>query len=553
MKYKLLAALLCCLILVSCLSVTSISAESYKNSVDTVQSLIDGIVEYNQKSTGASDIQGWIDGTLTKNAGVSSEWYVLTLAQYGDYDFSDYEEKLLEYLSENKVQSASTKQKYALILSAVGSTDSYISSVLDNSIGKQGVMSFIYGLHLLNNGYVSGEYTADEVITSLTGLQCSDGGWSLTGQYGNVDVTAMAVQALAPHYSEKSEVKNAVDSALALLSSRQLDDGDYSSYGVPNPESTVQVLVALSSLGIDFQSDARFVKNGNTLLCGIEKYLLSDGSFCHKEGGDPSESATVQVFYGLLSYLRMKNSQTPLYILDNANPSGVEPSEVEPSPETPSDKNNDPSIQESPTAKIDNDLSNGKEPWNYKIWACLIAVGLGGIVCLVLFISKKRHIKNFIAVLCVVGLAVCVVCVTDFQTAKDYYNSESTSPKNAIGKVTLTVRCDTIVGKSDSEYIPNDGVILDVTEFEIEDGDTVYDILVEAARKYNIQLENDGNAKSAYISGINYLYEYDFGDLSGWVYHVNGLPSSVGCGEYRLSDGDKIEWHYTCNLGNDIK
>ena len=61
------------------------------------------------------------------------------------------------------------------------------------------------------------------------------------------------------------------------------------------------------------------------------------------------------------------------------------------------------------------------------------------------------------------------------------------------------------------------------------------------------------DGEMVYISGINYLYEFDFGDLSGWVYHVNGVSPSVGCGEYKLSDGDRIEWLYTCNLGNDLK
>ncbi|MGM9663461.1 MAG: DUF4430 domain-containing protein [Eubacteriales bacterium] len=537
MKYKLLAGFFCLLILLSSLGTMPVSAESNKNTVDAAQSLIDGIVAYKLRDSGASDLQEWIDGTLTKNAGVSSEWYVLTLSQYGTYNFSAYEANLLAYLSENEVYSASSRLKYALCLAAVGSTDSYISSALNDSIGRQGIMSLICGLHLLNNGYVSSEYTADEVVTTLLSLQCNEGGWSLTGQYADIDVTAMTVQALAPHYSESSEVKTAVDQALALLSNHQLEDGDYSSYGVPNPESTAQVLVALSSLGIDCQSDTRFIKNGNTLFDGIEKYLLSDGSFSHIEGGGPNETATVQIFYGLVSYLRMKNDKTPLYILDNANPSKAEPAPITPSAEV---ENN-------------NDTPATKEPWNYKPWICLIMVGLGGVACLVLFLVKKRHVKNFIAVLIIVGLAVCLICVTDFRSTDDYYNGESVSKENIIGTVTLTIRCDTIVRKSESEYIPDDGIILDITEFEIEDGDTVYDILIEAARKYNIRIENDGNAEMAYISGINYLYEFDFGDLSGWVYHVNGVAPSVGCGEYKLSDGDTVEWLYTCNLGNDLK
>ena len=58
---------------------------------------------------------------------------------------------------------------------------------------------------------------------------------------------------------------------------------------------------------------------------------------------------------------------------------------------------------------------------------------------------------------------------------------------------------------------------------------------------------------NAYIAGINNLYEFDYGELSGWIYSVNGVQADVGCGQYLLSDGDKIKWEYTCNLGEDLK
>ncbi|MBQ9750343.1 MAG: DUF4430 domain-containing protein, partial [Clostridia bacterium] len=164
---------------------------------------------------------------------------------------------------------------------------------------------------------------------------------------------------------------------------------------------------------------------------------------------------------------------------------------------------------------------------------------------------KKRHIKNFIAVLLVCAVAVTVVCVTDFRSADDYYSGNDITKENAIGTVTLTIRCDTVAGRA--EHIPENGIILDVTEFAIAEGDSVYTILTEAARKHKLQLENDGDGTYVYISGINYLYEFDYGDLSGWVYEVNGERPSVGAGEYKLKDGDVIEWHYTVNLGEDLK
>jgi hypothetical protein len=91
----------------------------------------------------------------------------------------------------------------------------------------------------------------------------------------------------------------------------------------------------------------------------------------------------------------------------------------------------------------------------------------------------------------------------------------------------------------------------------IEDGETVFDILSQVASAQGLRVQNTGVTASssalAYISGINDLHEFDFGDLSGWVYRVNGERPSVGCGEYKLQDGDKIEFLYSCDLGEDIK
>ena len=56
----------------------------------------------------------------------------------------------------------------------------------------------------------------------------------------------------------------------------------------------------------------------------------------------------------------------------------------------------------------------------------------------------------------------------------------------------------------------------------------------------------------AYIRGIAYIYELEYGDLSGWIYRVNGESPSVGCGSYILSDGDRIVWHYSLEQGEDI-
>lgn len=616
-------------ILVVCFLLTGsmiVSAEG-TNTVGEAQNLIDGIVSFKLNESGADSIQDWIDGYLAEKAGILSEWYIVALSQSGDYDFSSYHAALKDYLASNNVRSATSRQKYAFALAASGSGNEFIASTMEDSIGQQGIMSWVFGLHMLNNGYSCNAFNADDVKQTLLSLQLDDGGWALTGNVSDIDVTAMTVQALAPYYNNSSEIKSAIDNAIILMSSRQLVDGDYPSYGVPNPESTAQVLTALSALGIDAASDERFIKNGNDLIDGIGKFRLDDGSFSHKLGDASNETATMQAMYSLVSYIRMSEGKSGLHVLDHCDPDllSAPPAEIEvpevpavpevpevpdvpveeqpaeiPATETPSEPaesepvpevipDETPQIDEEAPVEdevpeiaepviediesededeslplIEEDIKTSEieadsmpaestDPANYKLIASSVVVILAIIICLVLFLLKKRSKKNFIAVIVLTIVLIIIIFSVDIQSKEEYYNGESSVKANTVGTVTMTIRCDTVVGKSDSEYIPDNGIILDVTEFAIDDDDTALDILTEAARKYSIQMENTGSEKMAYIAGINYLYEYEFGDLSGWMYYVNNESPSVGCDMYDLSDGDHIEWLYTCELGNDLK
>lgn len=534
-----------------------VKAEEETKNVGEAQSFIDDIVAYQLKETGASSVQQWIDNALTKQAGISSEWYIIGLSQYGIYDFSTYDAALKSYLSTHEERSASSRQKYALALAAAGSTDQYIYEIMQNSIGQQGVMSWIFGLHLLNNGYTGEEHTLNSVKEKLLSLQLADGGWAVMGTNADVDVTAMAVQALAPHYKE-SEVKEAVDNAIKLLSERQLLTGDYASYGVGNPESTAQVLVALSTLGIDCQNDERFIKEGNTLFDGIQRYRLEDGVFCHKQGEGYSEAATVQVFCSMIAYQRMINNKNAFYILDVGTPDGLKVSVSATSPteeseitETTEFIENSEDTEKIKDATVDQHEKDSSS--NYKLWVSLGIVLVACGSCIGLYLTKKRNKKNYILIVVIALLAIMLVFFMEIQTPKQYYDNGTLVKKDVIGTVTLTIRCDTISDKSDNEWIPEDGVILENAEYEIEAGDTVYDILKAATAKHKIHLETNGTAESIYVEGIQHIYEFAYGELSGWLYQVNGESTSVGCSAYELKDGDQIAWLYTCEMGKDIR
>lgn len=487
------------------------------------------IITYNLSESSAETVQDWIDTTLSENAGNGSEWYVIALSKSGEYDFSAYKVALEAYVESKDIRSATSRQKCALTLLAVGSNSDYIADTTENSIGEQGLMSYVYGLHLLNNGCTSSTHTAESVKKQILSMQLSDGGWAVMGEYGDPDATAMTIQALAPYYNNDETVKKAVDKAVQFLSDKQLDSGGYKSMGKESSESVSQVIIALSAIGIDTATDSRFIKNGNTLFTALEQFHLADGSYCHEIGGTQNYTATVQAFMAYTAY-------------DNGNLFVIEKMD-KPTTETTTAVTE--KIEET-TAVTVTDGINTDGRISHKPLACVIVAVIFLLTCVVLVVLKKNNRKNFIAAVVIAVIAVAVVIFTDFSTAEDYYGATA-EKANPIGTVTLEIRCDTVAGRED--YIPESGVILAETEYDFEAGETVYDILVEACRANNIQIEFSGG----YISGMNYIYEFDYGELSGWMYFVNGEEASVGCNSYPLSDGDKIQWIYSLEMGNDLK
>jgi len=127
--------------------------------------------------------------------------------------------------------------------------------------------------------------------------------------------------------------------------------------------------------------------------------------------------------------------------------------------------------------------------------------------------------------------------------------------------VTISISCETLssdMSKLETEsirdYIPEDGWILKDVVYQGTTDNTVFDVLNTVCRNNGVHMEFSFTPvyESNYIEGINYLYEFDGGPLSGWMYKVNGWFPNYGCSSYYLRDGDVIEWVYTCDLGKDV-
>ena len=133
--------------------------------------------------------------------------------------------------------------------------------------------------------------------------------------------------------------------------------------------------------------------------------------------------------------------------------------------------------------------------------------------------------------------------------------------EDGVFTVTLTVRADMLLGnmhllnREMHELVPDDGIIFHMGDIPVQEGESVFDILQREMREAGIHMSARFTPAygSAYIESINNLFEFDAGPLSGWMYSVNGEFPSFGSTQYILSPGDVIEWHYTLDLGWDIR
>ncbi len=257
-------------------------------------------------------------------------WPTLGLARLGYYD--DLEKYLTEtenYAAQNW-QSISRKvtdlERIALAIGAAqGDPRNFAGKDLIAeiynfpNIQAQGLNGPIFALLALDSGnYVvpaEAKWGRGDLLAIILSKQLPDGGFNLrsTGS-SDPDITAMALQALAPYYREgRAEVRTVVDEALATLSKLQDQDGHYISWGAVNSESTAQVIIALCSLGIDPDTDPRFIKNGRTLPGNLLQFRADDGGFKHILDQGTDAMASEQALIALASYVRFKDGKTSLY------------------------------------------------------------------------------------------------------------------------------------------------------------------------------------------------------------------------------------------------
>lgn len=337
-----------------------------KNSPE-IFNIAQDIIAWKKLDNGSSPSGYLINDTYLQYAGTTAgDWYPIGLGRLNIKDNNEaylavIKDKVEErYQMPGRLHSAKSTEwhRIALAILAMGgdptscgicngqSIDLIADGTYDrgktDSLGRQGINGWIWGLIALDskryeipNGSF---YSRDDIIIEILRKQLVDGGFALSGNSSDTDITAMAIQALAPYYNSENTytytekrsgqtvsrtVRDVVDEAIGRLSEMQLPTGDFESWGTKNAESTAQVIVALCSLGLDPLTDERFIKSEHTLLDGILLYRMKDGGFVHSYTYDPNNPtslpdrsntmASEQVLYAMASLWRQVNGMRTLY------------------------------------------------------------------------------------------------------------------------------------------------------------------------------------------------------------------------------------------------
>ena len=534
---------------------------------------------------------------------VSGEWAVLGLARGNasvtNSYYDSYYDRVVAYVKANiksgeKLDNTKSTEnsRIVLALTAIGEDPTSVGghnllTALNDLdyVKKQGSNGPIFALLAVD----SGNYDYDDrdgLIEAILADRTDDGGWTYGEGGADADMTAMAIQALAPYNDdEHPTVKSAISTALKLLSGMQNDDGGFSSMGYRNCESAAQVVVALSALGLDANTDSRFVKNGHSVLENLLTYEQEDGSFWHLLDGSQgvNQMSAEQGTYALVAYDRHVKGKHSLYdmtdVVKREDASAQEVIDMIDSIGEVNEYSYD-AIAEARNAY--NKLSNAdkKKVTNYNTltaaedaYKAILSERqterykeLKAHYDELLSDKTKKYgnaaKKKLQSILQTaqkdMNAAVSCERVEDiFQKAKSDLDAVKPGDIEVTFRLIGALEATKDVDLTTDSYLPEYVTWVPTTTYALQENATVYDLFTEAMKDAGLRYVG---AENNYVSTIyapscmgGYaLSEFTNGKKSGWMYTVNGKHPNQGLKNWTLNDGDVVIWHYVNDYSHEV-
>ena len=456
--------------------------------------------------------------------------------------------ELAETVSSGGFVKPTELQRTGIFLAAMGHDPSQaveLGVFQSETLGRQGFNAYIWALIALN---VTGETAPDNSLNTAQSLteyivasQHDDGSFSLFGDGGDVDITSAAVYALAS--ADSDEAQEAAQRGADWLCELE---GGYTSMGVRNCESTVQAVIALAAAGRTEKAEEAARQ--------LAEYRRPDGGYAHLPDGDTNRMATAQAleaFTALALSQRGEGLFSALPAVSPELPSQEGSADIDVSADSqtagiPENGNTaEPVISGTAQSSADPEQAHGFTGTHIKIIVSAASgLAAAGMLAAAIIRRKKLLIPGAVLLAAVCG----GVWLLDIRTPAEYYAQEVTGGM----EVTFSADCKSVLGRMDTidpsvnqpSVIPPDGVVIAECTLSLPEGSSAFDALITAARQQQVRVDYTGSSCGTYVRSIGYISEFGFGELSGWMYRVNG--------EFTLHEGDVVEFVYTCDLGGDV-
>jgi hypothetical protein len=454
------------------------------------------------------------------------EWTILALARggYADTAYYDgyYSRVLAEIDGKTRLDAnKSTENSRAILgLTAIGLDAANIAAASGAAnlvapladmewVSRQGINGPIFALLALDSGSYELAGAREALIAAILDAEAGGGGWGLAGT-PEPDMTAMALQALAPHRNSSAAAGAAVNRATAWLANQAIADA----------EGLSQAIVAYAALGIDAASCVE------QLLGGY--YDDATGGFARN--GAVNAMASDQAAYALVAYDRYVRNLPALYDMGDAALLVTAGERGEPEPPEPPAADKAALEAEIARAEV---LAQGN--YTDAAWGNMQAV---------LAVARAMAAQAGATQKAVDEAASALAAAISALRASD---GGAPGTPGAPG----TARRYAAIGVADpGAHGGQTSVYYASRTMEISDSETAFSLL----QKTGLALEYAGHREHAgyYVESINGFGEFDDGPRSGWMYSVNGAFPGYSSSLYYLSDGDTVRWLYTRELGGDI-
>ena len=531
------------------------------------------------------------------------EWSVLALARGEVQDQSYYDAYYERVAASVKEKAAAVNDggkldknkstensRVILALTAIGKDATNVSGVnlvapliADNTwVNKQGINGPVFALIALDTKpYEADDSVREALVSNILEKELATGGWAFSGSSADPDMTGMAIQALAPYYQTNEDVKAAVNRGVTRLSELQESDGGYGSWGNVNPESAAQVIVALSAIGIDANTDERFVKNGTGVVDAMIRFADETGGFKHTMTTAVNAMATDQAGYALVAYSRFKSGKTRLYDMsDKFQPT---------TPESVQDvidkidaigtvtRTSYADISAAQTAYDALSEADQQKVTNYADLVAAVAryaeilaeekaaakQALRAKYAALDLTKYGTEAKKKLLEIYQKGLSDIDKAVSCEQVAAILAKAKADLDAVKPGDITVTFRligaleATQSVDLTSNSYLPEYVTWIPTKSYELAENATVYDLFTKALSDAGLRsVGADNNYVSTIYApsclGGYALSEFTNGTRSGWMYTVNGSHPSRGLKAVTLNDGDIIIWHYVNDYAHEV-